>query len=107
MRHSCRHESDAWPAELQRQTEALSLADRDIDAKLARCAKQSERDTLRGGGNCECARAMGYLGDGAQRLDDAECVGVAGHGAEQPVIRNLIERNRAGRAGRLIEWNFD
>ena len=45
-------------AELQRQAEALALADRDIDAELAGRFQQAERERFGGGRNCERARAM-------------------------------------------------
>src|ERR1039458_10808824 len=43
------HEANAGSAELKRQPETLTLADGNIDAKFARCAKQAQRDALGSG----------------------------------------------------------
>src|SRR6266853_1725498 len=107
MRHSRRHESEPRSAKLQWHAEALALADSDIDSEVARCAEQAECDAFCGGGDSDTAGAMRNLCDGAERFDDSKCIGIASHGAEEPVVCDLFEGNRAGRAGRFVERDFD
>src|SRR5579862_989377 len=56
--HSRRHKADAGAAELEGQPEALTLADGDIDAEIARCPEQPQRYSLGSCGDSESARAM-------------------------------------------------
>src|ERR1700691_5395738 len=73
MRHSRCHEADAGSAILKRQPETLPLADGNIDAKFARRAQQTQRDTFGSGGDCKRARAMRSFTDRAKRFDHSEC----------------------------------
>ena len=61
MRQPRRHEAHAGSAELKRQPEALTLADRDIDAEFARRRKQAQRERLGRSRNRERARAMRHF----------------------------------------------
>ena len=96
VRHSRGHETDAGPAELKRQAETLPFADRDIDAEFARraCSRPSAMPSAVAEIASAPARCV-IVSDRAERLDHAERVGIAGDGAQQPIVRRFDRARRA------------